>query len=52
MGIHTYDIYKEGVSKQKWEQRICWAVIANLGNNPAILKQVSFAKDAVLKLRM
>ena len=50
-GIHTYDIYKEGVSKQKvGTKEFAEAVIANLGNNPTILKQVSFAKDAVLKL--
>ena len=50
-GIHTYDIYKEGISKEKvGTKEFAEAVIKNLGNKPAILKQVSFAKDAVLNL--
>ena len=50
-GIHTYDIFKEGVSKQKvGTKEFAEAVIQNLGNNPAILSPVSFAKDIVLKL--
>ena len=50
-GIHTYDIYKEGVSKQKvGTKEFAQAVIANLGTNPSILKQVSFAKDVALTL--
>ncbi|MEC5166067.1 isocitrate dehydrogenase [Flavobacterium sp. PL11] len=50
-GIHTYDIYKEGVSKEKvGTKEFAEAVIKNLGNKPAILKEVSFAKDAVLNL--
>ena len=50
-GIHTYDIYKEGISKQKvGTKEFAQAVIRNLGTNPAILNQVSYAKDAVLHL--
>ena len=50
-GIHTYDIYKEGISKQKvGTKEFAQAVIKNLADNPSILKQVSFAKDVVLNL--
>jgi isocitrate dehydrogenase len=50
-GIHTYDIYKEGVSKEKvGTQEFAAAVIANLGNKPALLKEVSYAKDVTLNL--
>jgi isocitrate dehydrogenase len=50
-GIHTYDIYKENVSKQKvGTKEFAKAVISNLGNKPSILKEVSYAKDAVLNL--
>ena len=50
-GIHTYDIFKEGVSKQKvGTKEFAAAVIQNLGNKPARLSPVSFAKDIVLNL--
>jgi isocitrate dehydrogenase len=50
-GIHTYDIFKEGTSKQKVGTReFAQAVIANLGHKPAILKPVSYSKDAALTL--
>lgn len=50
-GIHTYDIYKEGISKQKVGTReFAQAVIANLGKKPSLLKEVSYAKDVVLNL--
>jgi isocitrate dehydrogenase len=50
-GIHTYDIYKEGISSEKvGTKEFAQAVINNLGQNPSILKSVSFAKDAVLNL--
>ncbi|MBP4140200.1 NADP-dependent isocitrate dehydrogenase [Flavobacterium sp. I-SCBP12n] len=50
-GIHTYDIFKEGISKQKvGTKEFAQAVITNLGNKPSILKEVSFSKDAVLNL--
>jgi len=50
-GIHTYDIYKEGVSKQKvGTKEFAEAVIKNLDHRPTVLKQVSFAKNTALKL--
>ena len=50
-GIHTYDIFKEGVSKQKvGTQEFASAVIANLGQQPSTLKAVSYAGGAALKL--
>jgi isocitrate dehydrogenase len=50
-GIHTYDIFKEGVSTQKvGTQEFAQAVIANLGKKPLKLKPVHFAKDTTLKL--
>ncbi|MEO7311262.1 MAG: NADP-dependent isocitrate dehydrogenase [Chitinophagaceae bacterium] len=50
-GIHTYDIYKEGVSKQKvGTQEFADAVINNLGQEPAILRPVRFDKNSALQL--
>ncbi len=50
-GIHTYDIYKEGTSKEKVGTReFANAVINNLGQQPAILKPVSYDKNAALVL--
>ncbi|MEO8416377.1 MAG: NADP-dependent isocitrate dehydrogenase [Ginsengibacter sp.] len=50
-GIHTYDIYKEGVSRQKaGTKEFAKAVINNLGKKPATLKQVSYAKGKALNL--
>ncbi|HLK47374.1 MAG TPA: NADP-dependent isocitrate dehydrogenase [Bryobacteraceae bacterium] len=46
-GIHTYDIYAEGVSTQKVGTRqFACAVIARLGQKPNRLKPVSYAKMA------
>ena len=43
-GIHTYDIYVEGVSKQKVGTReFADAVIARLGQKPQTLKAVSYS---------
>ncbi|NWF67855.1 MAG: NADP-dependent isocitrate dehydrogenase [Chloroflexi bacterium] len=43
-GIHTYDIYQEGVSKQKVGTReFAEAVIARLGKKPQTLKPVNYA---------
>ena len=43
-GIHTYDIYKDGVSKEKVGTReFADAVIARIGLQPSQLKPVSFA---------
>lgn len=50
-GIHTYDIYKESTSKQKvGTQEFADAVIANLGQKPALLKAVSYANNHALHL--
>jgi isocitrate dehydrogenase len=43
-GIHTYDIFEEGVSKQKvGTKEFADAVIARLGQKPQTLKPVSYA---------
>lgn len=50
-GIHTYDIFKEGTSKQKVStSQFADAVIANLGKQPAILKPVNYTKGSALVL--
>jgi isocitrate dehydrogenase len=50
-GIHTYDIFKEGTSKQKvGTKEFADAVIANLGKKPSALKSVSYAKGTALQL--
>ncbi len=44
-GIHTYDIFKEGVSKEKvGTKEFAKAVISHLGENPKILKSVEYKK--------
>ena len=43
-GVHTYDIYKEGVSKEKKGTReFAEAVIDRLGKKPALLTPVKYA---------
>ena len=43
-GIHTYDIYVDGVSKQKvGTQEFADAVIARLGQKPQVLKAVTYS---------
>jgi isocitrate dehydrogenase len=50
-GVHTADIYKEGISSQKVGTReFAQAVIANLGLKPKQLKAVSFANNKALHL--
>ena len=50
-GIHTYDIFKEGISNQKvGTKEFAQAVIYNLGQKPTLLKEVTYAKDVVLSL--
>ena len=50
-GIHTPDIYKEGVTKRKvGTQEFAAAVIENLGKKSAVLKSVSYAADAKMNL--
>lgn len=47
-GVHTYDIFKEGVSKQKVGTReFADAVIERLGQKPQTLKAVEYRKDIV-----
>jgi isocitrate dehydrogenase len=42
-GIHTYDIYKEGISKQKvGTKEFAQAVIERVGQNPQQLKPVTY----------
>jgi len=50
-GVHTYDIFKEGVSTKKvGTKEFAQAVIANLGKKPSTLKPVSFSKNSSLRL--
>ena len=50
-GIHTADIYKDGLSKhQVGTQEFADAVIANLGKMPEMFAPVEYKKDAVLNL--
>ena len=50
-GIHTYDIYKEGFSKQKLgTQEFADAVIAHLNQKPSTLKAVQYDTNAILHL--
>ena len=44
-GVHTYDIYEEGVSRQKVGTReFAEAVVARLGQEPATLKPVRYSR--------
>lgn len=44
-GVHTYDIFKEGVSKQKvGTKEFAEAVVARLGQEPQQLKKASYSK--------
>jgi len=50
-GIHTYDIYKAGVSRQlAGTKEFAKAIIANLGNKPLLLQPVSYSTKTVLNL--
>ncbi|WP_310555045.1 NADP-dependent isocitrate dehydrogenase [Flavobacterium sp.] len=50
-GIHTYDIFKEGISKQKvGTKEFAEVVISNLGLKPSLLREVSYAKEVALNL--
>lgn len=50
-GQHTYDIFKEGISKNKLgTKEFAKAVIANLGQKPTILKEVFYANNSALNL--
>ncbi|MBS1598353.1 MAG: NADP-dependent isocitrate dehydrogenase [Bacteroidetes bacterium] len=50
-GTHTYDIYKEGVSKKMLgTKEFAKAIIDNLGKQPNVLKPVSYANGKTLNL--
>ena len=50
-GVHTYDIYKEGVSSRKVStSEFAEAVIANLGKKPENLKAVAYSESPKLNL--
>jgi isocitrate dehydrogenase len=50
-GIHTYDIYREGTSKEKvGTKEFAQAVINNLGQRPTLLKAVSYSNNSALSL--
>ncbi len=50
-GIHTADIYKEGVSQRKvGTQEFAVAVIKNLGQQPGYFKPVQYSGNAVINL--
>ena len=50
-GIHTYDIYQEGISKQKVATKeFAGAVISRLGEKPSHLKPVNYPKGSALKV--
>ncbi|MEQ8323992.1 MAG: NADP-dependent isocitrate dehydrogenase [Vicingaceae bacterium] len=50
-GMHTADIFKEGISKQKvGTMEFAGAVVSHLGERPKVLKNVEYAKEATLNL--
>jgi isocitrate dehydrogenase len=50
-GIHTYDIYKEGISTQKvGTKEFAEAVVANIGQEPKTLPKVSFKNAGVIEI--
>lgn len=50
-GVHTYDVFKEGISTEKvGTKEFAHAVIANLGNKPVTLNAVNYSNGAALNL--
>jgi isocitrate dehydrogenase len=50
-GIHTYDIYKEGTSKERvGTKEFAKAVVERLGQKPSILQSVSYSSKATMNL--
>jgi len=50
-GVHTYDIFKENISKQKvGTNEFADAVIANIGKEPSTLKKVLYSNSSALNL--
>lgn len=48
-GVHTYDVFKEGVSKEKvGTKEFAEAVVARLGQKPETLKAVEYKKPEVV----
>jgi len=46
-GIHTYDIFKEGISKEKvGTKEFAQAVVAHLGKQPQTLKPAKYNRDS------
>jgi isocitrate dehydrogenase len=44
-GVHTYDIFKEGVSKEKvGTKEFAQAVVARLGSKPQVLRAVDYSR--------
>ncbi len=44
-GVHTYDIFKEGISKEKvGTKEFALAVVARIGKSPEILKRVDYSR--------
>lgn len=51
-GVHTYDIFDEGSSKQKvGTSEFADAVIRNFGKEPLFLKKVSFSQGAKMQIQ-
>lgn len=51
-GIHTYDIFKEGTSKQKvGTKAFADAVIARLGQKPTLFKEVEYGKSKLTEFK-
>jgi isocitrate dehydrogenase len=51
-GVHTYDIYKENVSKQKvGTNEFSEAIIARLGQKPSTLKSIKYNNSGALQLK-
>ena len=47
-GVHTYDMFKEGISKEKvGTKEFADAVVARLGQKPETLKPVTYSKNVV-----
>jgi isocitrate dehydrogenase len=52
-GVHTYDVYEEGVSKEKVGTReFADAVIARLGQEPQTLKPVAYAAGQSIEVEV
>ncbi len=50
-GIHTYDIYKEGTSREKvGTKEFAAAIVARLGEKPRDLKAVEYDKESQMNL--